>query len=30
VKLGDLDLARLCADRGDLAVQMVDDPIAEA
>jgi transcriptional regulator with XRE-family HTH domain len=30
VKLGDLDLARLCADRGDLAVQMVDDPIAAA
>jgi len=30
VKLGDLDLARLCADRGDLAVQLADDPIASA
>ena len=30
VKLGDLDLARLCADRGDLAVQMANDPIASA
>jgi transcriptional regulator with XRE-family HTH domain len=30
VKLGDLDLARLCADRGDLAVQTIDDPIAFA
>jgi transcriptional regulator with XRE-family HTH domain len=30
VKLGDLDLARLCADRGDLAVQAIDDPIASA
>jgi hypothetical protein len=30
VKLGDLDLARLCADRGDLAVQQVNDPIAAA
>lgn len=30
VKLGDLDLARLCADRGDLAVQTIDDPIAAA
>jgi transcriptional regulator with XRE-family HTH domain len=30
VKLGDLDLARLCADRGDLAVEMIDDPIAAA
>jgi transcriptional regulator with XRE-family HTH domain len=30
VKLGDLDLARLCADRGDLAVQTVGDPIASA
>jgi transcriptional regulator with XRE-family HTH domain len=30
VKLGDLDLARLCADRGDLAVQTANDPIASA
>lgn len=31
VKLGDHDLARLCADRGDIAVQtMTDDPIAAA
>jgi transcriptional regulator with XRE-family HTH domain len=30
VKLGDLDLARLCADRGDLAVQLANDPIAAA
>jgi transcriptional regulator with XRE-family HTH domain len=30
VKLGDLDLARLCADRGDLTVQLADDPIAAA
>ncbi len=30
VKLGDLDLARLCADRGDIAVQMAADPIAAA
>lgn len=27
VKLGDLDLARICADRGDIAAQDVDDPI---
>jgi transcriptional regulator with XRE-family HTH domain len=27
VKLGDLDLARLCADRGDIAAQEVGDPI---
>jgi transcriptional regulator with XRE-family HTH domain len=27
VKLGDLDLARLCAERGDIAAQDADDPI---
>ncbi len=27
VKLGDLDLARLCADRGDIAAQEMGDPI---
>ena len=27
VKLGDLDLARLCADRGDIAAQETEDPI---
>ncbi len=30
VKLGDLDLARVCADRGDIAVQTADDPVAAA
>jgi hypothetical protein len=30
VKLGDIDLARLCADRGDLAVQDAADPVAAA
>jgi transcriptional regulator with XRE-family HTH domain len=30
VKLGDLDLARLCADRGDIAAQDAGDPITLA
>lgn len=30
VKLGDLDLARLCADRGDIAAQESDDPVTIA
>ena len=29
VKLGDLDLARLCADRGDIAAQASGNPIAQ-
>jgi transcriptional regulator with XRE-family HTH domain len=30
VKLGDLDLARLCADRGDIAAQEAGDPVTVA
>jgi transcriptional regulator with XRE-family HTH domain len=30
VKLGSLDLARMCADRGDIAAQETGDPITEA
>lgn len=30
VKLGDIDLARLCAERGDLAVQAANDRVAAA
>jgi hypothetical protein len=30
VKLGDLDLARLCADRGDIAAQEAGDPVTIA